>query len=135
MSTLREMAEELERLPPVVCSTCRDSHRMWLEDLDRWVMCTACPVPCQSCRVGGTGPFCESTPCKCPCHPKRTEPPFCMHVPTREGCDCWQRAGRPLFGFREALARLEAYERSGCAGIARVLRIAAARRAERMSKA
>lgn len=67
--------------------------------------------------------------------PKPTEAPFCMHVPTREGCDCWQRAGRPLFGFREALARLEAYERSGCGQMARVLRIAAARRAERMAKA
>jgi hypothetical protein len=31
-------------------------------------MCTRCPVPCQQCRAGGNGPFCERTPCYCECH-------------------------------------------------------------------
>jgi hypothetical protein len=35
---------------------------------DKGWMCTHCPTPCQECRVGGTGPFCEKTPCDCDCH-------------------------------------------------------------------
>jgi hypothetical protein len=51
-----------------VCSVCNDTHRMpstgWL--------CTHCPVPCQKCRIGGTGPFCATTPCGCDCHHPRS---------------------------------------------------------------
>lgn len=32
------------------------------------VMCTRCPTPCQKCRAGGNGPYCENTPCVCVCH-------------------------------------------------------------------
>lgn len=58
-----------EKLP--VCKTCNDTHKMSLHNY--WgdvqtVMCTACPSPCQSCRQGGNGPYCEETPCKCGCH-------------------------------------------------------------------
>jgi hypothetical protein len=49
-----------------ICTTCDDTHTMTLRDRD--VMCTACPLPCQSCRAGGNGPFCEATPCACACH-------------------------------------------------------------------
>lgn len=50
-----------------VCDVCNDSHMMTLEDQGD-VMCTRCPVPCQKCRVGGRGPYCENTPCGCNCH-------------------------------------------------------------------
>ncbi len=36
---------------------------------DRFVMCTHCPTPCQSC--GDGGPFCEETPCDCSCHSRK----------------------------------------------------------------
>lgn len=55
---------------PAVCDTCNDTHRM--EIGDRTVMCTRCPTPCQACRVGGNGPYCEHTPCTCGCHAKRS---------------------------------------------------------------
>lgn len=51
-----------------VCATCRDTHQMLLGD--RLVMCTRCPAPCQECRQGGNGPYCEKTPCGCSCHAK-----------------------------------------------------------------
>lgn len=61
---------------PPVCARCDDTHWMELEDsLGQWKRwpCTACPVPCQKCRVGGTGAFCGSTPCACTCHaPEKT---------------------------------------------------------------
>ncbi len=50
----------------VVCSTCSDTHSMSLGD--RTVLCTHCPTPCQSCREGGNGAFCATTPCACDCH-------------------------------------------------------------------
>lgn len=50
----------------VTCETCNDTHRM--THGDREVMCTGCPIPCQLCRQGGNGPFCETTPCACRCH-------------------------------------------------------------------
>ena len=53
----------------VICSHCNDTHFMMLRDAR--VLCTRCPVPCQECREGGTGAFCESTPCPCPCHRDR----------------------------------------------------------------
>lgn len=57
-----------------VCGTCKDSHRMLLHydngDVQE-VMCTHCPRPCQACRAGGNGPFCEKTPCGCFCHVMR----------------------------------------------------------------
>ena len=49
-----------------VCSTCNDTHAMTLDGAI--VMCTRCPVPCQKCREGGTGPYCAITPCPCSCH-------------------------------------------------------------------
>ena len=59
---------DVERVSVAVptCKTCNDTHEMPLDD--RMVMCTRCPVPCQSCRAGGNGPFCETTPCVCACH-------------------------------------------------------------------
>lgn len=54
-----------------VCSVCRDTHLMpWTTDSGdkTTAMCTRCPVPCQLCRQGGNGPYCESTPCDCNCH-------------------------------------------------------------------
>jgi hypothetical protein len=56
------------RKEAMVCARCQDTHRMWLEDLERMVPCTACPVPCQECRVMGRGAYCASTPCNCKCH-------------------------------------------------------------------
>ena len=56
-----------------VCSTCNDTHQMTIHgegEVDRVVMCTQCPVPCQRCRAGGNGPYCEKTPCDCACHAK-----------------------------------------------------------------
>jgi hypothetical protein len=52
-----------------VCSTCNDTHLMPYGE-DR-VMCTRCPLPCQKCRMGGTGAFCGKTPCECQCHDQR----------------------------------------------------------------
>jgi len=34
----------------------------------RNVPCTYCPTPCQECRAGGRGAYCEHTPCDCDCH-------------------------------------------------------------------
>lgn len=53
-----------------VCETCNDTHKVMSVELDREIMCTRCPTPCKECRAGGTGAFCESTPCPCPCHEK-----------------------------------------------------------------
>jgi hypothetical protein len=56
---------------PPVCETCNDTHVMLLHRPNgdvREVMCIRCPVPCQRCRSGGNGPFCEHTPCACECH-------------------------------------------------------------------
>lgn len=41
---------------------------MWSTERNRYLMCTRCPTPCQSCRSGGIGPYCEETPCDCACH-------------------------------------------------------------------
>ena len=57
----------VDRLTPVVCFRCDDSHTMTLGE--RKVMCTACPVPCHVCGAGG--PFCtEGGNCGCSCHRK-----------------------------------------------------------------
>lgn len=77
-----EMLAEMEREErdqeesPPVCTTCNDTHQMPLgEDDDRrMVMCTRCPKPCQRCRAGGNGPYCERTPCSCVCHAQPQEP-------------------------------------------------------------
>lgn len=58
--------------PAVVCETCNDTHSMELRGMV--VMCTKCPTPCQQCRSGGNGPFCETTPCACKCHVGRMIP-------------------------------------------------------------
>ena len=53
-----------------VCNTCNDTHIM----TETGRMCIRCPVPCQECRQGGNGAFCEHTPCGCECHdPKRRD--------------------------------------------------------------
>lgn len=49
-----------------VCDDCKDTHLMPMGD--RYVPCTHCPTPCQKCRKGGHGAFCEETPCSCDCH-------------------------------------------------------------------
>lgn len=54
-----------------ICETCNDTHRMEIRG-DQMVPCTRCPTPCQRCRAGGTGAFCERTPCACACHAKAT---------------------------------------------------------------
>ena len=58
-----------------VCTTCGDTHSMWLHTGSRdtrKVPCTFCPVPCSSCR-GHLSPYCRHTPCACECHtPKRS---------------------------------------------------------------
>lgn len=54
-----------------VCDVCKDTHQMVrTKDCgDQYeVMCASCPVPCQECRQGGNGPYCETTPCACACH-------------------------------------------------------------------
>lgn len=56
-----------------VCSTCRDTHWMSRSGGKDNVMCTHCPTPCQRCRAGGNGPYCEHTPCSCDCHRKPSE--------------------------------------------------------------
>lgn len=52
-----------------VCEQCGDTHQMELRGAI--VACTRCPVPCEKCRMGGTGAFCEHTPCACACHKGR----------------------------------------------------------------
>lgn len=53
-------------LPDVVCYQCFDAH---ISDRGgTLVNCSSCPVPCQKCRQGGVGAYCEETPCKCECH-------------------------------------------------------------------
>ena len=54
-----------ENKKEVVCGVCNDTHMVHIE---HEVMCTSCPSPCSKCRAGGTGPFCETTPCPCDCH-------------------------------------------------------------------
>ncbi len=48
------------------CDYCKDTHVMPATGY----ACTRCPSPCQECRRGGNGPFCETTPCPCTCHKK-----------------------------------------------------------------
>lgn len=66
--------DSLERTAPVarpVCYACKDTHARTIRRdgyEDQVFMCTSCPTPCQKCRAGGNGPFCETTPCSCECH-------------------------------------------------------------------
>jgi hypothetical protein len=54
-----------------VCATCNDTHSMTLGE--REVMCTRCPTPCEKCRSRPPpGPYCQTTPCDCPCHKTAT---------------------------------------------------------------
>ena len=55
-----------------VCTTCNDTHMMMAQG--RPQLCTHCPVPCQKCRKGGNGAYCEHTPCNCSCHLSETMP-------------------------------------------------------------
>lgn len=57
--------ESMQPIKPV-CSTCNDTH--WVDTERGRQLCQHCPVPCQSCREGGNGPFCSETPCSCECH-------------------------------------------------------------------
>ena len=71
----------LDRAAPeprvVVCSLCNDTHKVPTPEGDHGPfgdgtrMCTSCPAPCQKCRAGGTGAYCEHTPCSCACHEQR----------------------------------------------------------------
>lgn len=63
---LVEARLRLDAKPTPVCSQCNDTH--WVETEYGKRMCQYCPIPCQKCRVGGNGPFCETTPCSCECH-------------------------------------------------------------------
>lgn len=63
-SLLHEAIAESASKP--VCSVCNDTH--YVDHDSGRQLCTSCPVPCQRCRAGGNGPFCESTPCGCECH-------------------------------------------------------------------
>jgi hypothetical protein len=81
-----------------VCKRCNDTHLMTRgeEGHEREVMCTFCPTPCEACRAGGFGAFCEKTPCECACHVKTAQ----------------ERPARPL--TEEQLAALERdYTRPG----------------------
>lgn len=50
----------------VICDVCNDTHRN--PGPTGSLLCVYCPVPCQRCRQGGRGPYCETTPCACACH-------------------------------------------------------------------
>ena len=69
---LSAMARALAVAPTKpVCSTCSDTHKMYLSEDDgrRVVMCTGCPSPCRTCASnGGRGAYCAKTPCDCDCH-------------------------------------------------------------------
>jgi hypothetical protein len=52
----------------VVCKICNDTHQMWLTVLERNVLCTACPVPCDKCQQGA---FCKEIHCSCSCHKEK----------------------------------------------------------------
>lgn len=67
--TARRRAEPLPY--GTICTHCNDTHRITRTrdgHEDQVVMCTWCPTPCQECRAGRTGAFCETTPCPCACH-------------------------------------------------------------------
>ena len=51
-----------------ICNRCNDTHEVHSEEKGTSFMCTSCPLPCQNCRVGGNGPYCEDVPCSCNCH-------------------------------------------------------------------
>lgn len=57
--------------PEAVCKICNDAHQMHFEETGTDRLCTHCPTPCQNCRAGGDGPYCETTPCPCDCHKKQ----------------------------------------------------------------
>lgn len=57
-----ELAERDGYTRRFACEHCEDTHEVYGR------MCTRCPTPCQECRAGGNGPYCETTPCACPCH-------------------------------------------------------------------
>lgn len=50
-----------------VCSTCNDTHTMWLSGSEREVPCTRCPTPCDVCR-NSQAAYCAARPCPCSCH-------------------------------------------------------------------
>lgn len=51
-----------------VCRRCGDTHAVWDSQIERMVMCTACPVPCDKCRKDGNGAYCDTPHCPCDCH-------------------------------------------------------------------
>lgn len=67
-ATLLEAKVEEPPVTEPVCKICKDTHIMHFEETGQDRMCTHCPLPCQDCRQGGTGPYCERTPCVCQCH-------------------------------------------------------------------
>jgi len=50
------------------CHWCQDTRLMFHSQLERYVNCTFCPSPCDSCRQGVAGLYCESLWCDCDCH-------------------------------------------------------------------
>lgn len=109
-------AQAASKKPTVVCSTCKDTHRMTLH-LDngdeQTVMCTRCPRPCQECRAGGNGPFCEVTPCACPCHhPEPSDPEIGAKLAARselaEARGAYAAAERALNAARGRLSKARA---------------------------
>ena len=66
-----------------ICTTCNDTHMMLFGEYHDEVMCTHCPMPCQRCRAGGHGAFCETTPCPCDCH--AGHPAYPYTVPRGDG--------------------------------------------------
>jgi hypothetical protein len=85
----------------MICSTCEDTHRMWMENLGREVPCTRCPRPCRSCACnGGAGAYCAVLPCLCVCHPVNASPqpaaaPSPRPAPTRVPGPGMRRGGEP----------------------------------------
>lgn len=69
-----------------VCRRCDDLHVMETAD-GRSLMCVYCPRPCEKCRAGGNGAYCEQTPCGCACHRKPAPTPEAAQAPTREPLD------------------------------------------------
>ena len=61
----------------VVCGACKDTHKLWFSARETYIPCTQCTVPCQKCRAGGTGAYCEyprfpgDNLCVCGCHIKK----------------------------------------------------------------
>jgi hypothetical protein len=63
----RQAEEARLRAAGAVCTTCGDTHIMWMSSQEQHVPCTACPRPCPAC-VDGRGAYCKTPRCACACH-------------------------------------------------------------------